>query len=456
MKRLTCSLLVLCMLLSLAACGSKPGDSSSPPSNTPNGNVTSAPGGGDEPGSELFPERTEPITVTFWHSNTQESIVKTFTEIVDSFNALDNNITVELVQYSSADDLNTAVTGAIMSGTAPDLVMGSTIYIIDYLNAGALVDMTPYIESEEYGLDLSDFYDCWLENSNNYDIPGYYGLPMLPYSEVVYYNKTFFEEHNYQIPETWEDMEALCRQIKADTGITGFGWDNHAKMFTTMAEQAGAGYTDSKGNLLFTETLDTVVDKVSWYNGLVQEGIFRTAGESHYFSGPFANQEIPMYIGSGVESMYLDQKIDPNNPFTWSTFPVPYFANEGKRAVFCENHELAIIDQNEPDYDKRLAAWEFVRYFETGDAALKMAQVGAYLPALKSVAASDEWLSSANDCQLTGASQMEYFYPFYGFDNGRFTSSAIYSDLRSYMGDVLENGADLQGAIDTLLGMYGS
>ena len=44
MKRLTCSLLVLCMLLSLAACGSKPGDSSSPPSNTPNGNVTSAPG----------------------------------------------------------------------------------------------------------------------------------------------------------------------------------------------------------------------------------------------------------------------------------------------------------------------------------------------------------------------------------------------------------------------------
>ena len=74
-----------------------------------------------------------------------------------------------------------------MSGTAPDLVMGSTIYIIDYLNAGALVDMTPYIESEEYGLDLSDFYDCWLENSNNYDIPGYYGLPMLPYSEVVYY-----------------------------------------------------------------------------------------------------------------------------------------------------------------------------------------------------------------------------------------------------------------------------
>ena len=62
MKRLTCSLLVLCMLLSLAACGSKPGDSSSPPSNTPNGNVTSAPGGGDEPGSELFPERTEPIT----------------------------------------------------------------------------------------------------------------------------------------------------------------------------------------------------------------------------------------------------------------------------------------------------------------------------------------------------------------------------------------------------------
>ena len=51
---------------------------------------------------------------------------------------------------------------------------------------------------------------------------------------------------------------------------------------------------------------------------------------------------------------------------------------------------------------------------------------------------------------------MNGFYPFYGFDNGRFTSSAIYSDLRSYMGDVLENGADLQGAIDTLLGMYGS
>lgn len=451
MKRLTGILLALCMLFSLAACGSSGKDNTTPPPGS-TGADTPGSGGADA----LFPERTEPITITFWHSNTQESIVNTFTEIVDSFNALDNGITIELVQYSSADDLNTAVTGAIMSGTAPDLVMGSTIFIIDYLNAGALVDMTPYIESEEYGLDLTDFYDCWLENSNNYDIPGFYGLPMLPYSEVVYYNKTFFDQHGYEIPETWEDMEALCRQIKADTGITGFGWDNHAKMFTTMAEQVAGGYTDHKGELLFMNDLDAVMEKVSWYNDLVQEGIFRTAGESRYFSGPFANQEIPMYIGSGVESAYIDQKIDPSAPFEWSTFAVPYFANEGTRAVFCESHELAIIDQGEPDYDRRLAAWEFIRYFETGEAALKMAQVGAYLPALKSIATSDEWLSTANDCQLTGASQMDYFYPFYGFDNGRFTSSAIYSDLRSGMGDVLENGADLQSTMDTLLGMYGS
>ena len=125
------------MALSLVGCGGgkAPADSSGG-------------GGGD---ADLFPERTEEVKLTFWHSITNEVIYDSFKKVLDEFNTgvgAEKKIHVEEIQYPSAAELNTAVTAAIMSKSAPDLVTGTPIYMVDYANAGALVEYHPTLRAK--------------------------------------------------------------------------------------------------------------------------------------------------------------------------------------------------------------------------------------------------------------------------------------------------------------------
>src|SRR5699024_5793969 len=124
MKKLVSLILALAIAFSLVSCGN---------SDAPSGeNTPDAAGESSGTNSELFPERTEDITLTFWHSITNETIYAAFKEVLDDFNngvGAERGIYVEDVQYPSAAELNTAVTAAIMSNSAPDLVTGTPIYM---------------------------------------------------------------------------------------------------------------------------------------------------------------------------------------------------------------------------------------------------------------------------------------------------------------------------------------
>ncbi len=440
MKRLLCMMLALVMMFALAACSES---------------------GTSQDAGDLFPTLDEPITITFWHSVANEDVLNNFLEVVDTFNntvGKDNNVKVDLVQYPSAAELHTAVTGAIMSNTAPNIVMGNSIYTVDYVAAESLVDLGPYMNHEKYGINIDDYYSSWLTNCNSYDEKGtYYALPCLCYSETMYYNVDFFKEHNLTVPTTWKEAEDVCRKASQILGKGALGWDNAAKMFCTLVTQSGVGYTSPRGELLFNKDLDTALAPVKNYINLVHEGVFRTPGDSFFFSGPFANQEIPMYIGSGVEGVYIDMKIDPNNKFQWDCAPVPQMEG-GQKTTFCESNLLSIVNKgsDEAAAKQHLASWIFLKYFESEEAVKKMATVGAYLPILKSVATDPEWLAQASPSQKCCVTQMDSFTPFYGFDNGKFVSSALYSDVKIDMEAVLAGSMQLQDAIDSLLNLYGN
>jgi multiple sugar transport system substrate-binding protein len=46
-----------------------------------------------------------------------------------------------------------------------------------------------------------------------------YGIPVDYYPWAVFYRKSVFQQHNYQIPTNWDDFKALCAQMKKD-GLT--------------------------------------------------------------------------------------------------------------------------------------------------------------------------------------------------------------------------------------------
>lgn len=100
----------------------------------------------------------------------------------------------------------------------------------------------------------------------------------------------------------------------------------------------------------------------------VNEGIWRTAGEDQFFSGPFANEMIPMYIGDSVEASYIPDK---NPELDWGTAPVPQ-VSEDTAANLSAGHVIIALNQD-GNQDRMYAAYEFIKFMTSHDANLAVA-----------------------------------------------------------------------------------
>ena len=68
--------------------------------------------------------------------------------------------------------------------------------------------------------------DVWNKVKSNYtsafaeavkgDDGHIYGIPVDYYPWAVFYRKSVFQQHNYQIPTNWDDFKSLCTQMKKD------------------------------------------------------------------------------------------------------------------------------------------------------------------------------------------------------------------------------------------------
>ena len=439
MKKWLSMLLALGMMFSLTACGGADSSSSNAESQT-----------ADPASVEV--ELSEPITITFWHGIVQENMQQTLNEIVDDFNngiGAEMGITVESYAKGEMSDLENAVTAAIKAGKMPNVTMTEAASVADWLQAGCVVDLTPYIENENYGLDLEDYYDIYIEDSCSYPVEGYYSLPLYVACEVMYYNVDFFRENNLTVPTTWAEFEEVCTKISEITGRPAGGWDEGVKCFSTLVEQKGIGYTDRDGKLLFAEDLDATTDVISWYQDMVQRGIIRTPGEDFFFSGPFANQQVQMYISSGNEGEFINMKIPESDKFEWSCAPIPQF-EDGTKADYAEGFLVSMLD-NSGDLATRWASWIFIQYLQSYEASQKILSGESRLPFLKSVAASEEFLQNAAPAQLAGVEQQEFAYTYPGFETDTYTSSGLHDYVVIAMDNILNNGADVRTELENLI-----
>ncbi len=395
----------------------------------------------------------EPITITFWEMLDNETYDADLQKVVDTFNAgigAEYGITVDMQVISGGSEtMETKLVAAIRAGAGvPNVVMTEATYVPDYLLADAIVDLTPYIQSAEYGLDLSDYYDFFVNLGSSYTEEGTYTLPGYVSGEVMYYNKTFFEENGLTVPTTWDEMVETCTKITEITGRPAFGWDDPFKTFTTLVTQAGAGYTDAQGNILFGgDNLQIAIDAIQWYKDQIDAGIFRTAGEDYYFSGPFGRGDVQLYIGSGNEAQWIQYKIPDGVTMDWACAAIPQ-GKEGWANVpadYSENFVYAIMDTNN-DEAARMASWLFLRYLEQPENVYATTTSDAFMPYLKSVAESEAWLSVAGTAQKAESVQADSFYTYAGFDG----ASALRADATTAIQDILVNGADVTETLTNL------
>lgn len=387
---------------------------------------------------------TGPVEIQFWHSISNPVHAEVLENLVNEFNETvgkEKQITVVPTFNGSGADLYSSVIASLKSGNAPDVTLALRPYVADYLQTDYVVDLAPYIQDETVGIkDYEDIFQGLREGGENYAKEGIYSLPIHSYSEVLYINKDFFEKNQLTVPTTWDELNETSKKIYEITGKPAFGWDNLAGSFMTLLQQNGGCYTDQDGHIYFAqEDEETTLKVLNMWKENVEQGIWRTAGEDMFFSGPFANEQIPMYVGDSVEASYIPNK-NPN--LNWTTAPVPQ-VGEDTAANLSAGHVIIALNTT-GDAQKEYASYEFIKFMTSTEANKDVVVAGTgYLPIRQSVADSEEYknyVADGHDYLTAAVEQSGYYFYEPVFTNDTTTSSAVNSAVKIMMQEVAENG----------------
>ena len=403
--------------------------------------------------SDVVTTISNPITIEFWHSFSGDVQLPVIEGLVKEFNdtvGKEKGITVVPVAQGSGPQLYSKVIGAIKAGDVPAVAMTKVIYNEDYVTADASVDLTPYINDSEVGItDFDDFFPAFQEESMGYSKEGIYSLPLAKNVDVVYYNADFFAENGLVPPKTWDELEVVAQKIYDLTGRAAFGYDNLSYLFQNLCYQYGGAYTNNKGDLLFLED-NAWLEGVTNYADKVWAGIWRTAGEDYFFSGPFARQTIMMYVGGTVESTYINMK---GPEFKWSAAPIPQANPEDPHALSYD-HVIAALSLDGYT-EETYAAWEFIKFITSTEASLKITTGTAYMATRNSVLETEEYktfiANGGNDALKAATQQKDFLFYEPAFTTDTYSTSTLSTEITTMMKSILENHVDPQTAMDALV-----
>lgn len=138
-----------------------------------------------------------------------------FDKVEDEFNATHDDIHLTI---SSPNDASTIMRTRFVREDYPDIIgIGGDINYSYYVDADILADVSDYP-----GLsDIKQSYVDILEALEITPKDGTYGVPYVANAAGILYNKDMFEEHGWQIPESWSELIDLCQEIQSE-GILPF------------------------------------------------------------------------------------------------------------------------------------------------------------------------------------------------------------------------------------------
>lgn len=138
-----------------------------------------------------------------------------FDKVEEEFNATHDDIHLTI---SSPNDASTIMRTRFVREDYPDIIgIGGDINYSYYVDADILADVSDYP-----GLsDIKQSYVDILEALEITPKDGTYGVPYVANAAGILYNKDMFEDHGWQIPESWDELIDLCEEIQSE-GILPF------------------------------------------------------------------------------------------------------------------------------------------------------------------------------------------------------------------------------------------
>ncbi len=331
------------------------------------------------------------VRVVIAHYSDQTPTV--FQGIAKDFEAKHPDIAIKLEDVSW-DNLQQRLTTDIAGGTAPDIAIIGTRWLVDYAQQGIAEPLDSYITPEFKAKFIETFMAPSVIDGKTW------GLPVAASARAMYYNKDLLAKAGVkEPPATWDELEADAKKVKALGGnVYGFGLqgkeiETDAYWYYALWSEGGELLENGKSGI----ASPAGVKAATMYKRFIDEGITQP-GVTDY-----NRQDIEALFKQGRAAMilsgpWLRGQIAKEAPkLNYSIAPIPKGTTQ---ATYGVTDSIMMFQSSKVKKE----AWEFLQdgvFTEKGRKAFTIAE--GFLPVFKSIAKDPHF---ADDPQLKAFTEM--------------------------------------------------
>jgi multiple sugar transport system substrate-binding protein len=408
---------------------------------------------------------SEDINITFWHVYGQEKEAL-LQDYINEFELLYPNITIEAESQGGYDDLRNKTILSIASGQTPTMLVGYPDHVAVYLTAGAVIPLDDFIYDDNFGVEITDFIDSYLEENRQYAGGLMFSLPYSKSTEMMVFNKTKFDAMGVDIPMdralTWAELDTIADTMVGDgTNQCEFliNFDSSSNFFINNVRMWGGGYTNSAGEILVDDAQTRAM--LAYVKTRFDENTFALpiAWNQQYGSANFKAGDSCMTVGSTAGISY---NIPDNGEFEIGVAPIPQYDLESKSATQQGPNVAIMADSTDAE---RLAAWMFIKYITDAEQTAKWSMLTGYLPVRYSGYTSDiyqEFLTSPDPDYKYESMTANAAYIQIGYNDydpafaGQITSADAREEVGLAMETIFVGTATIDQAISDILTQLGA
>jgi multiple sugar transport system substrate-binding protein/sn-glycerol 3-phosphate transport system substrate-binding protein len=367
--------------------------------------------------------------ITYWHQHSrarEESLLA----MIDDFNSTNEwGITVQAEYAGGYDEIYNRVIAGIPSGEVPDMSVAYQNQAATYATQGAIVELTPYIESETWGFseeELADFFPFVEQGDMLPQFDGRYGYPPQRSMEVMYYNEDWLHELGYDNPpRTWDEFrEIACAASDPEADTYGYELSVDTSTFADMVfNRGGTMLADDASGYAFGG--DAGLEALLFIQELFDEGCAILETEAYADQADFGAGRIMFTFSSTSGLPYYRSAVAEGAGFNWSIATMPTTLDAPRVNIY--GASLSIMKTNP---EKQLAVWLFIKWLTDTEQSARWARASNYFPVRASAA---DLLGD----YFAEDPQFETAFGFLGYDIAIEPGVAGYDECRDAVGDML-------------------
>ena len=374
----------------------------------------------------------------------------TYEAMMPAFKEAHPNIEVKFrATYESYEDGTNTVLREAVSGNLPDVTMQGLNRQAPLVDKGIAQSLEPFI-SAEADFEKDGYHQAMLSLSTfNGEV---YGLPFSVSLPVGYYNMDILREGGFEaLPQTWDDVIAACKTMKAN-GIDNpifWGWNITGNWFMQALLWSQDKAIVENGNVTMDspEALVALEQMQEIFTECEMQNLEWKAALASFSAG-----EIGMMFWSTSALGAVERS---QGDFELVTGPFPGL--NGAPMGLPAGGNAAMLTSTSDDPRVREAAWTWLKYITSGDGAAEVAKTTGYMPpnkAANEIILADFYEQNPN--KQTAVDQLPLLRDWLAYpgDNGLAITQVIYdgierivtgdaTDMKELQEELVEEIADL-------------